>query len=351
MSLYLPRFRRRLGVREMSDIIDFVIPWVDGSDPVWREKMERSLPDDVCPQERRYRDWGLLRYWFRAVERFAPWVGRIHFVSDKQCPDWLDTGHPKLRLVDHTDYIPPEWLPCFSSHPIELNMHRIPGLSSRFVYFNDDTFILRPIKPSLYFCGGLPRLVAALESRTPYDGGIYCYINNTVTLAAHFDIRLNVRKNPDIWLNPLRNGFRTSLRNHMYLKHFQYTNLSHNNHLPTPYLKDLLEKVWQEEPSLLERVSSHRFRQNDDVNQWLFHNWALMSGGFSPIKRGRLGQFHMISNPAGAGQAAEDVRRQKCSMICLNDDVANADEYEDSRRHLEEAFASILPRRSSFEKD
>ena len=62
------------------DKIDFVLPWVDGSDPRWLaekrsyensgEAMARG--DEDANADCRYRDYGLLRYWFRSVERFAP---------------------------------------------------------------------------------------------------------------------------------------------------------------------------------------------------------------------------------------------------------------------------------------
>ena len=49
----------------------------------------------------------------------------------------------------HEDYLPDEYRPAFSSHPIELNLHRIKGLSERFVYFNDDMYLLRPVGENL----------------------------------------------------------------------------------------------------------------------------------------------------------------------------------------------------------
>lgn len=68
--------------------IDFIIIWGDGKDENWRKKKnaykasEKGDDSDI-----RYRDWGLLKYWFRGVETFAPWVRKIYFVSDNQCPD------------------------------------------------------------------------------------------------------------------------------------------------------------------------------------------------------------------------------------------------------------------------
>ena len=117
--------------------IDFVLAWVDGSDPDWQRRKAQivggaSADDGVF----RYREWGLLPYWFRGVEKFAPWVRKIHFICDQEPPAWLNTDHPKLHIVRHEDYLPDVYRPAFSSHPIELNMHRIPGLSEQFVYYN-----------------------------------------------------------------------------------------------------------------------------------------------------------------------------------------------------------------------
>ena len=73
--------------------IDFVIPWVDGSDPAWRkEKYKYMGIDEPDAGDERYRDMGLLKYWFRAVEAYAPWVNQIHFITWGHLPDWLNTG-------------------------------------------------------------------------------------------------------------------------------------------------------------------------------------------------------------------------------------------------------------------
>ena len=129
--------------------IDFVIPWVDGSDLEWRKsknKYSGKIDEPVDITDARYRDWDILKYWFRGVEKYAPWVHKIYFVTCGQKPDWLNENHDKLVLVNHEDYIPHEYLPTFSANPIELNFHRIKNLSEHFVYFNDDTFIINKIE-------------------------------------------------------------------------------------------------------------------------------------------------------------------------------------------------------------
>ena len=63
--------------------IDFVIPWVDGNDPKWKIEKDKYSPTkaDESNASNRYRDWGLLPYWFRAVEKYTPWVNKIYFVT------------------------------------------------------------------------------------------------------------------------------------------------------------------------------------------------------------------------------------------------------------------------------
>lgn len=104
---------------EKADI-DFVILWVDDQDPIWIEDKNKykGQQGNHTNNEVRYRDWQNLKYWFRAVEKYAPWVRKIHFVTCGQKPEWLNINHPKLNLVDHKDYIDEKYLPTFSSHTI-----------------------------------------------------------------------------------------------------------------------------------------------------------------------------------------------------------------------------------------
>jgi hypothetical protein len=135
--------------------IDFVLTWVDMDDPKWKEqfyqhsdKIDNSLNEK---SEARFRDYGFLKYWFRGVDAFAPWVRKIHFVTSGQKPDWLNIDHPKLNMVSHKDYIPAEYLPVFNSNLIEIYMHKIPDLTEQFVYFNDDFFITNHLSPNRFF--------------------------------------------------------------------------------------------------------------------------------------------------------------------------------------------------------
>ena len=74
-----------------ENAIDFVLLWVDGADPVWQKKKNEYQKKEnragYDASAKRYRDYGLLKYWFRGVERFAPWVNRIYFLGPQGVSD------------------------------------------------------------------------------------------------------------------------------------------------------------------------------------------------------------------------------------------------------------------------
>ena len=179
--------------------IDFVVLWVDGSDPIWqveKAKYQGKTLDD-SNSENRFRDWGLMPYWFRAVEQFAPWVRKIHFVTCGHVPEFLNLAHPKLHHVKHAEFLPAEVLPTFSSHAIEMNLHRIPDLAEHFVYFNDDMFLLRPVSETAFFKEGLPCTYGG-ESPIELVGEIgiwqHAAVNDLGVINAHFNKREQVKQ-------------------------------------------------------------------------------------------------------------------------------------------------------------
>ena len=165
----------------MDNKIDFIITWVDGNDPVWRKDFEHYSElerKEVDKGAVRFRDWETLHYWFRGVEKFAPWVNRIYFVTYGHIPIWLNTDHPKLQIVRHEDFIPSEYLPTFNSNVIEFYFYKIKGLSEKFVYFNDDMFLINHVCPERFFRDGLPCDFPALSDSvhsnpTMFDSSVF----------------------------------------------------------------------------------------------------------------------------------------------------------------------------------
>lgn len=137
----------------LTEEIDAVYTWVDGNDPGFRAARERhtlpGLPSvaDESSSACRFRDNAELRFSLRSLERNAPWVRRIYIVTNGQVPDWLLASR-KVSVVTHEQIFScSDVLPVFNSHAIELQLHRIPHLSRRFLYLNDDLFVCRPVIP------------------------------------------------------------------------------------------------------------------------------------------------------------------------------------------------------------
>ena len=140
-----------------------MITWVDGRDEGHAQKLERYLsaagglrPTAAAPT--RFNAVGELEYCILSIVRFAPWIRTIYIVTDAQTPTILTTFkgtvlEHKVKCVDHRDIFNgfDVLLPTFNSMSIEAMLWRIPGLSDQFIYFNDDNFLIRPVKADNFF--------------------------------------------------------------------------------------------------------------------------------------------------------------------------------------------------------
>lgn len=326
--------------------IDFVIIWVDGNDPEWQASFRAHLPGSKKTDDTRvvrYRDWDNLRYWFRGVEKFAPWVNRIHFVTCGHVPEWLDLSAPKLHFVKHSDYIPAEYLPTFNSHTIELNLHRIEGLAEQFVYFNDDFFLIDSIAEDYYFKNGLPCDMAVLNIVTRSSIG-HILLNDNLCINRHFEKNKVIRRSLSKWFN-IRYGvllYRT-------LALMSWSNFAgfYDPHLPNAFLKSTFEEVWKKEHDLLDATCRSRFRRDTNVNQYLMRYWQLASSRFHPRNMCRKGQYYDFDSNSLADMVSA-IERQKRPVLILND--GHVEDFEYTKNALIAAFDKILPNKSSFEK-
>lgn len=340
----------------MLDEIDFVVTWVDGEDPAWVREKRRyegtrsSIQVKEENSDCRYRNDGLLRYWFRSVEKYAPWVNKIHFVSCGQKPEWLNENHPQLNIVSHSDYIPSEYLPTFCSRTIELNFHRIKGLSEHFVLFNDDEYLLRPVSPDFYFKKGNPVLDTDLKypkmgysnfSRTVFND--YCLINDS------FNIKKSIWSNWGKWFSVSSLGIKRAGNNFMSflvnktLPFFQY------GHIPLPHLKSSFNEVWDQWPDILDTTCMHKFRADDQVNQVLLCAWNQAKGSFYPANKKRLGRRIWIS-PGKLDLIVDTIITRCTPQICINDTRFNT-EPERCFAEIRKAFQLVFPEPSQFEKE
>ena len=331
---------------DAHDRIDIVIPWVDPSDPEWqaqKRKYESDVTDVDDDREIRYRDWDNLQYVFRSIEKYAPWVNKVHFITYGHLPKWMNIEAPKLNVVRHEDFIPAEYLPLFSSHVIELNMHRIEGLSERFIYINDDIFLLNETRPEDFFVNGMPcdvnipnLIVPNLSNFSPIVFNTVGYVNR------HFNKKKQMKKSFKQYFN-YKYGIAGLMRTLLFLPWSAHTGF-YNHHLAVSYCKATLEEVWGVEPEILEKTCGHRFRDNADVNQYIFRFWQLASGRFVPSTL--HGKYFKISSDNS--KIIDYIMKSKKRMICINDDEFDAD-FEAVKREINGTLSAKFPEKSSFE--
>ncbi len=334
----------------MNNKIDFVITWVDGSDEEWLKDKNKyaKVKIDTTNAVNRYRDMGTLQYWFRAVEKFAPWVNKIHFVTYGHLPKWLNTDNPKLNIVNHQDFIPKKYLPVFSANPIELNLHRIKGLAEQFVFFNDDIFLLKPIEPEYFFKNNLPcdmwRENIQYCDKNSDPNFERLLLNDKMLICRHFYKKDVIKKFRNKCFN-IKYGKR-NIR-FLLLNKWPYMAGFDNPHTASPFLKRIYKEVWDKEYDTLNETSFAKFRSDTDVNQYAIQLWQLYSGNFTPKSYKLFGKFFNLSNDNS--ELFDWIDNQKSEQICINDSDPTID-YKKVVSDLQKHFAKILPEKSSFEK-
>lgn len=332
---------------KMENKIDFVLTWVDGSDEEWRKVRRQYQPEKGSDAgESRYRDWDNLQYWFRGVEKFAPWVNRIYFVTWGHLPKWLNTSHPKLTVVRHEEFLKEEYLPTFNINSIELNLHRIRGLSEQFVFFNDDMFLIDRMEPEDFFKNGLPRdccIETALVQDDIENPFAHILMNDAAFVNMHYKKREVIRRNRKKWFHPAYG--KMALRNLLMLPYHEFSSFKYT-HMPSAFLKSTFEQVWNEEGEKLDELCHNRFRTVFDVNQYVMKYWQYMEGKFVP-QSPKTGRFCIIGKDDE--KILKALEKQDCKTICLNDEDELQD-FEERRKRFLDAFRKILPESSSFEK-
>ena len=330
--------------------IDIVILWVDGSDPAWLEEKSKYAPPAAKDSNsvNRYRDWGLLPYIFRSIDQYMPWVRKVHFVTWGHVPVFLDLKAPKLNVVKHTDFIPAEYLPTFSSHAIELNIHRIPGLAEHFIYFNDDTFLLRPMELERFFRSGLP-CTYGREVPWTFTGevGIWAHAaaNDLGVINAHFSKKAAISHHKEKFYSKCygwKNNLRTFMLNTLFPDYFTgFQNL----HAPAAYRKQTFQEVWAAEPALLDSTCRDKFRAASNVNQWVCLWWQVASGNFEP---GIVDNEVSSVTSENLEEMCGIIEGRTHDFVCINDPESDVD-FQALSARLKKAFETILPEKSSFE--
>lgn len=240
-----------------TNAIDAVITWVDGSDSVWRDKinahLEKKIDWENKVSSKRYNSIDEIDLAIESIIKFAPFIGTIFLVTDSQQPKSFEALKEKaeksnihLKLVDHTVIFKDfeNCLPTFNSCSIITALYRIPELAEQFIIFNDDTLLMRTTKPEDFFINGLPVI------RGRWD---YFYRNSWFRKTYNKYFNKNLKTNV---------GYKALQQKSAQIAGFKKKYVR-RDHTPVSVRKSTLDHFFAQNPELLLNNIKHKFRHND----------------------------------------------------------------------------------------
>lgn len=281
--------------------VDVVYTWVNSADPGWVELYSNavsasdqgSFSHESSNDIARFQNRDELLYSIKSIRKYAAWVRNIYIVTNCSLPSSIQ--HEKsIFEISHEDiFLDSSVLPTFNSHAIEASLHRIAGLSERFLYFNDDVFLCNAVFPSNFYSkDGKPYIfqskhaipAASSSDLRPVD---YAALNASDLIEADF-------------------GFRPTQKLH---------------HAPFPLLRSTLYEMEGIYKTQLQNTASHKFRDNGDIPlATTFHAYYSLAKGYAEIKdiKSRyidIGDplFVLLIHPLSP------LRRGKYQTFCLNE--------------------------------
>lgn len=310
--------------------VDVVYTWVNHADSDWRELYRHatgseygSARGDDASSLDRFVSRDELRYSLRSIAEFAPWVRKIHIVTNCAPPDWLKTDHPRLNWVRHEDVFPASALPTFNSHAIEARLQHVPGLAEHFIYFNDDVLLARATtRDDFFLSNGVTR--SFMEE--------YGVVLGSISTAE-----------PD-YMNAARNG------QALIGEKFGRTPTVLHKHTPHVLNRDVLlemEAVFDEAYS---RTVHSQFRSMSDIStvSFLYHHYSYLTGKALPsacnatlLRSGSTGYLGRMLKLVDGDQST--------FSVCVNDGGGSTDDAAWDQ-HVRGFLSAMFPSPCEFER-
>ena len=339
-------------IMENKEVVDIVYLWVDGGDPVWRQKRRRAMVQQglvggdglavYANVEGRFRDNQELRYSLRALEQFFPGHGHIYIVTDGQVPDWL-AARSGVTVIDHRELIPAAALPTFDSGHIETYIHHIANLSERYFYFNDDVFFGAPVRLGDWFWPGGVYVAWSDECEVSNEAMRQdaTALENACRLSIGWLIRQDqAEQDSDDMVCVAAQAYQPTFRTFA--------------HAPRPMLRSMLYQLEAVAPELFAMSRSTVFRAWDKptiVSDFVLR-WALQNG---------LGKVRSYAHlHVSTGEISDDGKSVLLELLsdrvgalqffCINDTTDDAHHDDPRLTRVLTVLQQMMPQPSRFER-
>lgn len=302
---------------EQNFPVDYVFPFVTQKDLNWQTTYKKCCIKSGRPvnlNSQRFREWDNIKYIFRGIAKYMPWINKVHFIvcAPSQVPHWMNPS--TVNIVLHKDIIPKRFRPTFNSCTIEMFLKNIPGLAEHFIYGNDDIFINKPLSKDEFFKEGVPCLHMR---KVPYS-----------------DTQNMFRHQCKAGLDMISQDFKVFCNGFIFK----------NTHSVVPMLKSTLNTVFDKhEQEIYNSIS--QFREEKNINQYIYSYYQYMSGQFVDHIFPNL---YTCFTDYSLDQVCSIIKAQNSGMTCINDAGKNI-KFEFYKRKINSAFQEILPEKCKFE--
>lgn len=324
--------------------IDMVYCWCDGNDPAFLArknfylKKEKKIHDSDSVGDHRFVDNEELRYSLRSLTMYAPWINHVYIVTDRQIPKWLNQDCKKVTIIDHSQIMSTDIIPCFVSPVIERHITNIPGLSEQFLYGNDDMFFGRPITPEFFFRNEKEPIVFV----KPYEK--FSCINNMDDFDKKYSsVSTWMKTNMNVW----------KILNNRYGENSFWV-LAHTI---DAYTKTLFREVLEKYKDDFQKTEHMRFRDSSGISRSIFGLDMVYSkhAELKVINPPTFWQKHIhkakdYSWECYCGLEDEKTRKQilrfKPYVFCVNADSRCR---KTDKMKMREFYQMLYPEKSQFE--
>ena len=292
--------------------MDIVITYVDGLDPLWQADYEKYAGRPVL--EKRFRDWGFLRFLFRGIEAHIPFVRKVFLVvaRESQVPSWVDRS--KVNVVLHSDIIPEDFLPVFNSSSIEMFLHRIPGIDEEILYLNDDFYPMRDCTHETFFPGG--KAVVGMSRQYVVAGNDFRYL--------------------------VRNSDRMARRAAGRFRRLSYLR---PQHICYALLKSRCDALYESSRDEIFR-SVTRLRERPNFNIYMYLDYMHYLGC---TVNSRQSKKHFSLSVAKLEEICGFILNPTKDFVCINDVRMSDEKFRKYQSGILAAFEKAFPEKSAYE--
>jgi hypothetical protein len=273
--------------------VDLVYLWVDDSDSDWSSRRDEAvrLSGGSNSERSMFQNHDEILFSLISARKNSDWIRKVFIVTDGQSEllrDRISKDLPfEVEFVDHSKFMPKEYLPTFNSHSITANLFRIQELSEYFILMNDDVFFGRKTRLHNWYTPDGILGLALTRTKIPKN-------NTVVAQARHNTVRVLDAKGYA--------SFKTILQ-----------------HSPLPMSKTLWRFCWLEFGHELDSSSKHPFRHPEDVvPEMLMYNFGHAKGLVKIVRRA-FGYAQMKETSAVGVLLLLLSQSRSLPSFCLND--------------------------------